>query len=48
MTPAGPAALPTIDPADPSTPDSTRAFVASELEKFRSIVRETGLRLGRG
>jgi tripartite-type tricarboxylate transporter receptor subunit TctC len=37
-----------IDPADPSTPDSTRAFVAAELEKFRAIVRETGLRLGRG
>lgn len=37
-----------IDPAEPSTPDSTRAFVAAELEKFRAIVRETGLRLGRG
>jgi tripartite-type tricarboxylate transporter receptor subunit TctC len=37
-----------IDPAEPSTPDSTRAFVAAELEKFRGIVRETGLRLGRG
>jgi tripartite-type tricarboxylate transporter receptor subunit TctC len=37
-----------IDPAEPSTPESTRAFVAAELEKFRSIVRETGLRLGRG
>jgi tripartite-type tricarboxylate transporter receptor subunit TctC len=37
-----------IDPAEPSTPESTRAFVAAELEKFRAIVRETGLRLGRG
>lgn len=37
-----------IDPAEPSTPESTRAFVAAEVEKFRSIVRETGLRLGRG
>ncbi len=37
-----------VDPADPSTPESTRAFAASELEKFRSIVRETGLVLGRG
>jgi tripartite-type tricarboxylate transporter receptor subunit TctC len=36
-----------VDPADPSTPESTRAFAASELEKFRSIVRETGLRMGR-
>jgi tripartite-type tricarboxylate transporter receptor subunit TctC len=37
-----------IDPAAPSTPEEMRAFVAAELEKFRSIVRETGLRLGRG
>lgn len=37
-----------IDPAEPSTPESTRAFVAAELAKFRAIVRETGLRLGRG
>jgi tripartite-type tricarboxylate transporter receptor subunit TctC len=37
-----------IDPAEPSSPESTRAFVAAEVEKFRSIVRETGLRLGRG
>ncbi len=37
-----------IDPAEPSTPESTRGFVATELEKFRAIVRETGLRLGRG
>lgn len=36
-----------IDPAEPSTPASTRAFVAAEREKFRAIVRETGLRLGR-
>lgn len=36
-----------VDPAEPSTPESTRAFAASELDKFRSIVRETGLRMGR-
>jgi tripartite-type tricarboxylate transporter receptor subunit TctC len=36
-----------IDPAEPSTPESTRAFVAAELEKFRAIVRDTGLRMGR-
>lgn len=37
-----------IDPAEPSTPATTRDFVAAELAKFQSIVRETGLRLGRG
>lgn len=37
-----------IDPAEPSTPEGTRAFVAAELAKFQGIVRETGLRLGRG
>jgi tripartite-type tricarboxylate transporter receptor subunit TctC len=37
-----------IDPADPSTPAGTRDFVAAELAKFQAIVRETGLRLGRG
>ncbi|WP_421991150.1 Bug family tripartite tricarboxylate transporter substrate binding protein [Roseococcus sp.] len=37
-----------VDPAEPSTPESTRAFAASELEKFKSIVRETGLVMGRG
>ena len=37
-----------IDPAEPSTPASTQAFVAAELAKFQAIVRETGLRLGRG
>lgn len=37
-----------IDPAEPSTPDTTRGFVARELAKFQGIVRETGLRLGRG
>lgn len=36
-----------VDPAEPSTPESTKAFAASELEKFKSIVRETGLRMGR-
>jgi tripartite-type tricarboxylate transporter receptor subunit TctC len=37
-----------IDPAGPSTVESTREYVAAELRKFREIVRETGLRLGRG
>ncbi|UPY36567.1 tripartite tricarboxylate transporter substrate binding protein [Sediminicoccus sp. KRV36] len=37
-----------IDPAEPSTPASTRDFVVAELAKFQGIVRETGLRLGRG
>ena len=37
-----------IDPAEPSTPASTREFVTAELAKFQGIVRETGLRLGRG
>ncbi|MDB5414854.1 MAG: tripartite tricarboxylate transporter substrate binding protein, partial [Rubritepida sp.] len=37
-----------VDPAEPSTPESTRAFAASELDKFKSIVRETGLQMGRG
>jgi len=36
-----------VDPAEPSTPESTRDFAAAELEKFKSIVRETGLRMGR-
>ena len=37
-----------VDPAGPSTPASTRDYVAAELAKFQGIVRETGLRLGRG
>lgn len=37
-----------IDPAEPSTPETTRDFVSAELAKFQAIVRETGLRLGRG
>ena len=37
-----------IDPAGPSTVESSRAYVAAELAKFQGIVRETGLRLGRG
>jgi tripartite-type tricarboxylate transporter receptor subunit TctC len=37
-----------IDPAAPSTPDGTRDYVLAELRKFQGIVRETGLRLGRG
>lgn len=37
-----------VDPAEPSTPEATRAFVAAELGKFQGIVRETGLRLSRG
>jgi tripartite-type tricarboxylate transporter receptor subunit TctC len=36
-----------IDPAEPSTPEQTRAFVAAELEKFRGIVRDANLQLGR-
>jgi len=36
-----------IDPADPSTPEQTRAFVVAELEKFRRIVRDANLQLGR-
>lgn len=36
-----------IDPAAPSTPEQTRAFVAAELEKFRGIVRDANLQLGR-
>lgn len=36
-----------VDPAPPSTPESTRAFLAAELEKFREIVRRAEIRLGR-
>ena len=35
-----------VDPALPSTPEETRAFLAAELAKFRDIVRRAGLRLG--
>ncbi|MBY0336893.1 MAG: tripartite tricarboxylate transporter substrate binding protein [Acetobacteraceae bacterium] len=37
-----------IDPAEPSTPETTRAFIAGEVAKFQGIVRETGLRFTRG
>jgi len=37
-----------VDPAAPSTPDSTRAFLTAELEKFRRIVDQAGIQLGRG
>jgi tripartite-type tricarboxylate transporter receptor subunit TctC len=36
-----------VDPAEPSTPESTRAFLVAELAKFRGIVREAGIALGR-
>ncbi|RVT96692.1 tripartite tricarboxylate transporter substrate binding protein [Rhodovarius crocodyli] len=36
-----------VDPAAPTTPDTTRAFLTSELEKFRRIVDQAGIRLGR-
>jgi tripartite-type tricarboxylate transporter receptor subunit TctC len=36
-----------VDPAPPTTPAETRAFLAAELAKFRGIVREAGVRLGR-
>ncbi|WP_043835801.1 Bug family tripartite tricarboxylate transporter substrate binding protein [Muricoccus aerilatus] len=34
-----------VDPAPPSTPEETRAFLVSELAKFRGIVERAGLRL---
>jgi tripartite-type tricarboxylate transporter receptor subunit TctC len=36
-----------VDAAAPSSPASTRAFLAAELEKFRGIVRDAGLVIGR-
>ncbi len=36
-----------VDPAGPSTPESTRAFLAQERDKFRGIVARAGVRLGR-
>lgn len=36
-----------VDPAEPSTPASTRAFLTSERDKFRDIVRRADIRLGR-
>ena len=36
-----------VDPAEPSTPESTRAFLAHERDKFRDIVQRAGVRLGR-
>jgi tripartite-type tricarboxylate transporter receptor subunit TctC len=41
-------ALAGVDAGAPSTPDSTRAFIVAELEKFRAIVAQAGLRLSRG
>lgn len=41
-------ALAGVDAGAPSTPESTRAFIAAELEKFRGIVAQAGLRLSRG
>lgn len=37
-----------VDPARPGTPAEARAFLAAEVAKFRAIVREAGLTLGRG
>ncbi|MBI0535072.1 tripartite tricarboxylate transporter substrate binding protein [Roseomonas sp. KE2513] len=34
-----------VDPSPPSTPEQTRAFLATELAKFRGIVERGGLRL---
>ena len=36
-----------VDAAAPSTPEQTRAFVAAELAKFRGIVRDANIQLGR-
>ena len=36
-----------VDAAQPSTPAQTRAFVAAELAKFRGIVRDANIQLGR-
>jgi tripartite-type tricarboxylate transporter receptor subunit TctC len=37
-----------VDPADPgTTPEATRAFLRSEVAKFRDIVERAGLQLGR-
>ena len=37
-----------MDPARPGTPAETRAFLAAEVAKFRAIVQESGLTMGRG
>ncbi|WP_165943635.1 Bug family tripartite tricarboxylate transporter substrate binding protein [Roseicella aquatilis] len=37
-----------VDPARPTTPEETRAFLAAEVAKFRAIVRQAGVTLGRG
>ncbi|WP_431270633.1 Bug family tripartite tricarboxylate transporter substrate binding protein [Dankookia sp. P2] len=37
-----------VDPARPGTPAETRAFLAAEVAKFRAIVQDSGLTLGRG
>ena len=44
---AGRLAAAGVDPAEPGTPATTRAFLASEREKFAGIVAQAGLRLGR-
>jgi len=36
-----------VDPGRPMTPAESRAFLAAELAKFRGIVAQAGLRLGR-
>ena len=44
---AGRLAAAGVDPAEPGTPATTRAFLAAEREKFAGIVAQAGLRLGR-
>jgi tripartite-type tricarboxylate transporter receptor subunit TctC len=36
-----------VDAAEPASPEATRAFLAAELAKFRAIVREAAITLGR-
>ncbi|MDO9708348.1 Bug family tripartite tricarboxylate transporter substrate binding protein [Paracraurococcus lichenis] len=36
-----------VDPARPATPAETRAFLAAEVAKFKAIVQEAGVKLGR-
>jgi tripartite-type tricarboxylate transporter receptor subunit TctC len=46
-TTAGRLAQAGVDPAAPATPAATRAFLAAEVAKFRDIVRQANLQLGR-
>jgi tripartite-type tricarboxylate transporter receptor subunit TctC len=36
-----------VDPAEPTTPETTRAFLVRERDKFRDIVKRAGVQLGR-